>query len=95
MSLAGNKATKCPANIPYELSEKLKETAQKASLSLGLKSYSKTDFIVRSDNTFVCLECDSLPQLFPDSHLVTEAIASGISFGDFCEKIIQMSLENK
>jgi len=95
MTLAGKKETRCPANISKDLTKKLQDTATKASLALGLKSYSKTDFIVRNDGSFVCLECDSLPQLFPDSHLVTEANASGMSFGDFCETIIQMSLDNK
>ena len=89
MTLAGKKETRCPANISKDLTKKLQDTATKASLALGLKSYSKTDFIVRNDGSFVCLECDSLPQLFPDSHLVTEANASGMSFGDFCETIIQ------
>ena len=45
--------------------------------------------------TYVCLECDSLPQLYPDSNLVMSAKAAGRSFGDLCDKIMEMSLVNK
>lgn len=93
--LSGKKAKRCPAEIPTDLAKKLQATAKLAAEALGLKSYSKTDFIVRSDGSFVCLECDSLPHLNPDSQLVSEANANGMSFSDFCEKIIEMSLLNK
>ena len=92
MTLGGEKQKICPANISKELSKKLMETAEVASNILGLKIYSKTDFILRNDGSFICLECDSLPHLNPDSQLVAEANAKGISFADFCEKIITISL---
>ena len=95
MTLAGEKLKKCPANIPDKLANELMHTAEVAAKSLGLKTYSKTDFILRSDGSFVCLECDSLPHLNPDSQLVAEANAADISFEDFCEKVIEISLLNK
>ncbi len=95
MTLAGERKKMCPANISKQLENKLIKSAELASYALGLNIYSKTDFIVKNDGTFVCLECDSLPHLNPDSQLVSEANAAGITFGDFCEKIIQISLMNK
>ncbi len=92
MTLGGEKQKICPANISKELTKKLMETAEKASYILGLKTYSKTDFILKNDGSFICLECDSLPHLNPDSQLVAEANANNISFADFCEKIITISL---
>ena len=92
MTLSGERKKVCPANIPSTLSKKLMKTAEVAAEALGLSVYSKTDFIVKNDGSFVCLECDSLPHLNPDSQLVAEANAAGITFGDFCEKVIEISL---
>ncbi|MCR5461225.1 MAG: ATP-grasp domain-containing protein [Acetatifactor sp.] len=95
MTLRGVELQKCPADIPEELAAKLRETAEKVSSVLGVLAYSKVDFIVREDGSFVCLECDSLPQLYQDAHLVLEAKAAGISFGDLCDKIMELSLRKK
>lgn len=95
MTLRGEELQKCPADIPEELAAKLRETAEKVSGVLGVLAYSKVDFIVREDGSFVCLECDSLPQLYQDAHLVLEAKAAGVSFGDLCDKIMELSLRKK
>lgn len=95
MTLRGVELQKCPADIPEELAAKLRETAEKVSSVLGVLAYSKVDFIVREDGSFVCLECDSLPQLYQDAHLVLEAKAAGVSFGDLCDKIMELSLRKK
>ena len=47
--LSGIKDKLCPANISQKLTNKLMETAEIASLALGLKAYSKVDFIVKDD----------------------------------------------
>lgn len=90
--LSGIKDKLCPANISKKLTDKLMETAEVASLALGLKSYSKVDFIVKSDNSFVCLECDSHPHLNEGSDFVNEAKANNMSFSDVCIKILELSL---
>ncbi len=91
-TLRGEAVRKCPADIPEKLSAALMSAAEKVSSVLGVAAYSKVDFIVREDGSFVCLECDSLPQLYQDAHLVLEAEAAGISFGDLCDRIMTMSL---
>ena len=95
MSLRGEMVQKCPADIPQSLSKRLMETAEKVSSVLGVLAYAKVDFIVREDGSFVCLECDSLPQLYQDAHLVLEAKEAGMDFGALCEKILEMSLRKK
>ena len=94
MSLSGEKVRKCPAEISDELTNSLKKTAEKVVDILGVKAYAKVDFIVREDYSFVCLECDSLPQLYQDAHFVLEAMAEGYTFGDLCDQILEMSLRN-
>ena len=93
--LSGITDKKCPAKISKKLEEKLMKTAEVASLALGLKAYSKVDFIVREDESFVCLECDSHPHLNKESDFITEAKASGLSFDDVCIKILELSLLKK
>ena len=96
MTLHGETANKCPADIPEELALKLQKAAEDAAAALGVRAYAKMDFIVRQEGeSFVCLECDSLPQLYPDSHLVIAARAAGRSFGDLCDKIMEMCLVKK
>lgn len=94
LSLSGEKIRKCPADISEELSAKFMETAEAVVDTLGVQAYGKVDFILREDGSFVCLECDSLPQLYQDAHLVLEAEAAGISFGELCDRILEMSLRN-
>ncbi|MBQ9326378.1 MAG: DUF2974 domain-containing protein [Clostridia bacterium] len=94
-SLRGDYQKKCPADIPEELARKLQETAEKVSDVLGVVAYGKVDFIVRSDQSFVCLECDSLPQLYRDAHLLLEAQTAGMSFDQLYSHIMEMSLRKK
>ena len=93
--LSGVLDKKCPANISKDLETKLMKTAEIASSALGLKAYSKVDFIVRNDGSFVCLECDSHPHLNTESDFITEAKAAGMSFDDVCIKILELSLLKK
>ena len=95
MNLRGEKLKKCPADISPDLSEALKEAAERVTAALGALAYSKVDFILKDDDTFVCLECDSLPQLYPDSDIVVEAEAYGYSYEEFCDKIMKLSFVNK
>ncbi len=96
LTMSGETANKCPAEIPDELAKALQKAAEDVAFALGVNAYAKMDFIVSSDlKSFVCLECDSLPQLYPDSHLVISAKAAGRSFGDLCDKIMEMSLVKK
>ncbi|MBO4280793.1 MAG: DUF2974 domain-containing protein [Lachnospiraceae bacterium] len=95
LNARGERAPKCPADIPDELREKLQEAAEKVTDLLGVTAYAKMDFIVRDDGSFVCLECDSLPQIYQDAHLVIAANEAGIPFADLCEKIMEMSLREK
>ena len=86
------KAKRCPADINLELECKLKEIAERATILLGLTTYSIVNFIVNDNNECICLECDSLPQLTPYSHISTEAARSGIEFEDLCVKIIELGI---
>ncbi|MCR5618817.1 MAG: D-alanine--D-alanine ligase, partial [Lachnospiraceae bacterium] len=96
LTLSGKTINKCPADIPEELAKALQKSAEDTAFALGVNAYAKFDFIASQDGkSFVCLECDSLPQLYPDSDLVISAKAAGRSFGDLCDKIMEISLVSK
>ncbi len=90
--LAGTKGSKCPASIDETLDTKLKETTEFITKLLGLSSYSSISYVVRDNGDIVCIKCDSLPQLDEFSHVVKEANTAGITYADFCIKIIELSL---
>ena len=91
--LSGELMNKCPADIPAGLAKKMQETAEQVTATLGVLANSKVDIILREDGSFVVLECDSLPQLYQDAHLVMEAKAAGISFGDLCDKLMELAMK--
>lgn len=82
----------CPAPIPEGLAKELTQAAEKASKCLGLTVISKADFIVREDGSYVCLECDSLPDLTPDSQMIVSAAAAGISSEELCHRLMEAAL---
>jgi len=95
LSISGERTKKCPAKISKELERKIKETALTVSKILKLNCYAKVDFIVKDDESFYCLECDSQPRLNKDSHIILSAQNANISFSDFCKRILELSLLKK
>ena len=82
----------CPAPIPQELSAAIQEAALAVHRLLGLSDYSRTDFIVKSDGSFVVLEVNTLPGMTTTSLVPQEAAAAGISFGQLLERLIACGL---
>lgn len=82
----------CPAEIGEDLATRLKADAVKVHRILGLKDYSRIDFIVDPRGENYCLEANALPGMTPTSLLPQEALAQGISYEKLCEKIVELSL---
>ncbi len=83
----------CPADITKEQAEKMQKAAMSAFKTLGLSGYSRMDFLLDKDDNIYCLEANSLPGMTPTSLLPQEAAAIGISYGELCEKIIELALK--
>ena len=90
---AGGSLEICPADIPESLWHAMGEAALALHQTMRLSVYSRTDFIVREDGTFCCLEINTLPGLTSASLLPKEAKAIGLSYPDLCELLIYLSLE--
>lgn len=83
----------CPADIPEDVSERMKDLTVRAFHALKLNVYSRADFLLDADNNLYCLEMNTLPGMTAASLLPKEAKAVGIEYGDLCELIIEKSLE--
>ncbi len=83
----------CPADLPAEITEKLRRTAEHVYEVLMFDVYGRMDFIVDERGDAWCLEGNTLPGLTATSLLPQEAAAAGLSYENLCEKIIEESLK--
>ena len=83
---------KCPTNISYHLSEKIKEDSIKIFKLLGCRGYGRIDFIIDNYNNHHFLELNTLPGMTSTSLLPIAAKAFGMSFKDLVKKIIELGL---
>src|SRR5580700_8019479 len=77
-----------PAQIDEGLAARLQMLGLSAHRLLGLRDYSRTDFIVTADNRPYILEINSLPGLTPASLVPDACAAVGISFEALVERLI-------
>lgn len=90
---AGSTIETCPAKISDELTKKIQDTALKAYQVLGIKTYARMDVLMDENGDVYCLEANTLPGMTPTSLIPQEAAALGISYGELCEMIIEISLK--
>ncbi len=89
---AGSTVETCPANISKKLSEKIQKASLEAYRTLHLNSYGRIDVMMDEDENIYCLEANTLPGMTPTSLLPQEAAAIGIDFPSLCEKLIEVSI---
>ncbi len=83
----------CPGRCTAEVEEKMHEMALKVHQTLGLRTYSRSDFIVDENDNVWFLEVNTLPGMTPTSLVPQEAAAVGISYEDLCELVIGDALK--
>ncbi len=83
----------CPAPLSPALTHRVQELALAAHRALGLWGYSRTDFILGSDDTLTILEVNTLPGMTATSLVPQEAAAIGLDFGQLLERLIELGLQ--
>ncbi len=83
----------CPAPLSPETTARVQAAALAAHRALGLRDYSRTDFILREDGELFLLEVNTLPGMTQASLVPKEAAAAGISFGDLLERLLTFAVE--
>jgi D-alanine-D-alanine ligase len=81
-----------PAAIDEDLAARLQMLALSAHRLLGLRDYSRCDFIIRADNRPYVLEVNSLPGLTPVSLVRDACAAVGIGFEALIERLVSYAL---
>jgi D-alanine-D-alanine ligase len=81
----------CPGNFSHQEKMTLQELAVLAHQSLGLRHYSRTDFIIHPQRGIYILETNSLPGLAKDSLFPKAIEAVGSNYNEFLKHIINLS----
>jgi len=92
---AGSTVETCPADLCSEKTAQMQQYAEAVFRALRLKNYARMDFMLAEDGNMYCLEANTLPGMTPTSLLPQEAQAIGVSYGDLCEWLIQISLRDE
>ena len=91
---AGSTVETCPAELCEELTVQMQQYAEAVFKALRLKNYARMDFMLAANGDMYCLEANTLPGMTPTSLLPQEAQAIGVSYGDLCEWLIEISLRD-
>ena len=81
-----------PADLPAEVTVRCQTLALTAHRALKLGGYSRVDFRLTPAGDLSCLEVNTLPGMTATSLLPQSARASGVLFGELCERICLAAL---
>jgi D-alanine-D-alanine ligase len=81
-----------PAPIDDDLASRLQMLALSMHRMIGLRDYSRTDFIVTKEGRPYILEINALPGLTPMSLFPDMARVAGISFDALIDRLVQVAL---
>lgn len=90
---AGSTVETCPAQIDGDKTREIQEISERVFQALRLKKYARMDFMMDQNGAVYCLEANTLPGMTPTSLIPQEAKAIGMEFGQLCEWILQLALE--
>jgi D-alanine-D-alanine ligase len=82
----------CPAEIPTEIKDLCQEYALRAHDALGCRGVTRTDFRwdeSKGKDGIILLETNTQPGMTPTSLSPEQALASGMSYGDFVSWMVE------
>ena len=89
----GGSRHETPARIDEDLAHRLQMLALSTHRMLGLRDYSRTDFIVTASGRPYILEINSLPGMTPTSLFPEVCAAAGIPFDALVERLVRAALD--
>ena len=84
-----------PARIDADLTARVQMLALSVHRLLGLRDYSRTDFIVSAEGRPYILEINALPGFTPTSLLPDACAAAGISYPALVERLVAYALARR
>lgn len=82
-----------PAQIPPELSEKIRATAIAAYRILGVRGMARVDFFLSSKGELYLNEFNTIPGFTPTSMYPKLWQASGLSYPNLLDRLVQLALD--
>jgi D-alanine-D-alanine ligase len=84
-----------PAPLEDNITEKIQNIALAAYKSLGCNGVARADILLTTEGEALVLEMNSVPGMTSTSLIPKAAAAMGMSFPDFCEKILLTATAKK
>lgn len=84
----------CPAPISESITRQVQSLSLEAHRILGLKHYSRTDFILDKNDDIYILEANTLPGMTKTSLVPKAALAAGLDFSTLVEKLLALAMES-
>jgi D-alanine-D-alanine ligase len=85
----------CPGNFTTAEKKVIQDMAKEAHQALGLRHYSRSDFIINPRRGIYILETNTLPGLTSESLLPKSLAAVGCTLPDFLDHLIKLALDKK
>ena len=84
-----------PATFSHVIKEEISELARKIHRALGLRHYSRSDFIIHPRRGIYALEVNTLPGLTKESLLPKSLRAVGSDIHEFVDRVIQLAMNRE
>ncbi len=85
----------CPAPVSPEITEQIKKFALTAHNVLGLRHYSRTDFMLDAQDNIYTLETNTLPGMTRTSLVPKAASQAGLEFSDLISRLLFLARTSK
>ena len=82
----------CPAELPNEITKRIKSEAEAIYTSCGCRDFARIDFILEGETPYF-LEVNTIPGMTPQSLLPKSALAKSIDFNTLIEKILSFGIK--
>lgn len=82
-----------PAEVDVGVAARMQELALGVHESLGLRDYSRVDFMGDREGGLWCLEANNLPGLTAASLVPKAAAAAGITFPELCDRLVRIAAD--
>ena len=80
-----------PADLDGTIAARMQGLALRVHESLGLRDYSRVDFMGDREGGLWCLEANNLPGLTAASLVPKAAAAAGITFPELCDRLVRIA----
>ena len=82
-----------PARISATAMERVRETAERTFRVFGCRGVARIDMMLSSEDVPYVIDINTMPGMTETSLVPDAARAAGISFEDFCERLLEMTIK--